>query len=75
MTKKLSYEIEKIIKPIFFENYKNNFLIPSKEELIQNPPSRSAKLRFATRNETNFTEAEELKIKFKHYLDLESIDV
>ena len=66
---------EKVIKPIFFESYKNNFLTPSKEELIQNPSSRSAKLRFAIRNESNFTEAEELKIKFKHYLDLEGINV
>ena len=34
-------------KNSFFEKYKNNFLTPSSEELIKNPASRSAKLRYA----------------------------
>jgi 16S rRNA (cytosine1402-N4)-methyltransferase len=57
---------------ILFENYKNRLLTPSKEEIKLNPPSRSAKLRFATRNDKNFIHSDEIKIKFKKYLDLES---
>ena len=60
---------------IFFDNYKNKLLKPSLSEIKINPPSRSAKLRFVTRNNLNFIEPELIKIKFKKYLDLESIDV
>ncbi len=60
---------------IFFENYKNVFFKPSEKEVIENPPSRSAKLRFVTRNNKNFNNPKEFRIKFKKYLDLESFDV
>ena len=59
---------------ILFDDYKNKFLIPSENEIIKNPPSRSAKLRFATRNKNSFLNPEDLKYKFKQYLDLEVIN-
>ena len=54
-----------------FEKYKNNILKPSNSEIIKNPPSRSAKLRYATRNKNKFFYPNELESKFKKYLDLE----
>ena len=55
-----------------FENYKNNILIPSNDEIEKNPPSRSAKFRYAIRNKDKFFFPEEVTIKFRKYLDLES---
>jgi len=47
-------------------------IIPNLEELKINPPSRSAKLRFATKigNECNF---EEFLKKFQHLIDIENL--
>ena len=59
----------------FFERYKNNFLIPSTEELIKNPASRSAKLREAVRTKQEFFYPEELKEKFKKYTDIENVSI
>jgi 16S rRNA (cytosine1402-N4)-methyltransferase len=55
-----------------FENYKNKILKPSNLEISKNPPSRSAKLRYAIRNKNKFIYPTELVNKFKIYLDLES---
>ena len=57
-----------------FESYKNNLIRPSDGEVEQNPPSRSAKLRFATRNSSNFKQPDDLERKFKKYIDLERIN-
>ena len=54
-----------------FETYKNKILKPTNMEIDQNPPSRSAKFRYAIRNKNQFNFPEELLIKFKRYLDLE----
>ena len=54
-----------------FENYKNKILKPSISETNKNPPSRSAKFRYAIRNKNEFIFPEELLLKFKKYLDLE----
>ena len=54
-----------------FETYKNKILKPTNMEIDQNPPSRSAKFRYAIRNKNQFIFPEELLIKFKRYLDLE----
>ncbi|MDC0472585.1 16S rRNA (cytosine(1402)-N(4))-methyltransferase RsmH [Pelagibacteraceae bacterium] len=59
---------------IFFESYRNKPMSPSKVEIEKNPPSRSAKLRFALRNKNIFKEPNELKNKFKKYLQLEGIN-
>ena len=60
---------------VLFRKYKNEFLKPSKDEIANNPPSRSAKLRFVIRSKEKFIYPELFKIKFKKYLDLESINV
>tara|TARA_Y100000816_G_scaffold292610_1_gene289073 strand:- start:6990 stop:8000 length:1011 start_codon:yes stop_codon:yes gene_type:complete len=58
-----------------FETYKNKIFKPSKYEIDQNKRSRSAKLRFAIRSSNTFYYPKELIVKFKKFLDLESINV
>lgn len=58
-----------------FEAYKNKILKPSAVEINKNYPSRSAKFRYAIRNDNKFIFPEELLIKFKKYLDLEKSHV
>ncbi len=58
-----------------FKEYKNKVLRPSKQEIERNNRSRSAKLRFAIRNNNKFEYPKELIMKFRKYLDLEAIDV
>tara|TARA_X000000368_G_scaffold237716_1_gene187739 strand:- start:765 stop:1778 length:1014 start_codon:yes stop_codon:yes gene_type:complete len=55
-----------------FKKYKNKIFKPSSAEINKNLPSRSAKLRYAIRSTNTFIYPEELVIKFKRYLDLES---
>ena len=55
-----------------FDKYKNKIFKPSNLEIIKNPPSRSAKLRYATRSKNKFIYPNELANKFKKYLDLEN---
>ena len=54
-----------------FENYKNKVITASENELKKNPRSRSAKLRYAVRNNNKFVDPEELKLKFKFLIELE----
>ena len=56
----------KIPKKNLFDNYKNKVLRPSKQEIVQNNRSRSAKLRFAIRSKDEFEYPEDLKKKFKN---------
>jgi 16S rRNA (cytosine1402-N4)-methyltransferase len=58
-----------------FDSYKNKIFKPSNAEINKNPPSRSAKLRFAIRNKDKFFYPKDLLSKFKKYLDLESSHV
>ncbi len=62
-------------KNILFDDYKNKVLKPTKEEIIKNNRSRSAKLRFATRSKNKFEYPKGFIKKFKRYLDLEAINV
>lgn len=62
-------------KKILFKNYKNKVIKPDPEEVQENNPSRSAKLRYAIRSNHDFTYPEDLKNKFLHYLELEKINV
>ena len=62
-------------KNSFFEKYKNNFLTPNTKELIKNPASRSAKLRYAVRTEQEFNHPKEFKEKFKRYTDIENVTI
>ena len=54
-----------------FDRYKNQIIKPTNFEIMKNPPSRSAKLRYAVRSSNSFIFPEKMKIKFKKYLDLE----
>ena len=58
-----------------FEKYRNKIITPSKKEIDQNNPSRSAKLRFAIRSKNKFIHPSDLFEKFRIYLDLEAINV
>jgi len=60
---------------ILFDDYKNKIIKPTKKEIEINFRSRSAKLRFAIRNKTQFEYPKGLIKKFKKYLDLEAINV
>ena len=66
--------VESNKKNSFFEKYKNHFLIPSPDELIKNPASRSAKLREAVRTKQEFIYPKEFKEKFQKYIDIENAD-
>ena len=70
-SKKINIYLKLIIRFSLFKNYKNKAYTATQEVKI-NPRSRSAKLRYAVRNENTFYDPKELKIKFKKYLDLES---
>ncbi len=63
------------IKISLFDKYKNKIFKPSNKEIIHNPPSRSAKLRYAIRSKNKFVYPDELVNKFKKYLDLEKSNV
>ena len=66
---------EKNKQDILFEEYRKNLLKPSEEEIKLNRPSRSAKLRFATRSTGEFINPINFINKFKKILDLESLNV
>lgn len=48
-------------------------MTPNKNEVIQNFRSRSAKLRYAIRNNNSFFHPKELKIKFNKYFKMEEV--
>mgnify|MGYP000852604820 FL=1 len=58
-----------------FEKYINKIIRPSKKEIELNKPSRSAKLRFATRSKNKFFYPTSLFQKFNKYLTVEEINV
>jgi len=58
-----------------FKNYDNKIIKPSKQEIDLNYSSRSAKLRFAIRNDNKFIIPKKLFEKFNKYLTLEAINV
>ena len=49
-------------------------LNPSKDEILKNSPSRSAKLRFGIRNDKKYFFPDELIKKFQNYLDIEKME-
>ena len=58
-----------------FENYVNKIIRPTKEEIRDNNPSRSAKLRFAVRSKNNFSYPNIFYQKFNKYLRIEAYNV
>ena len=60
---------------LLFEKYKNKIIRPNHKEIIENPASRSAKLRYAIRSDDVYFYPEDLKKKFSNYLELENENV
>jgi len=58
-----------------FESYNKKLFKPSKNEIIKNKPSRSAKLRFAIRSKKEFRHPSNLFQKFEKYLNIEAKNV
>jgi len=63
----------KINKSSLFSSISKKALIPSEKEILQNNKSRSAKLRFAVRNNSLFFHPEQFKRKFEGYFKLEEM--
>ena len=62
-------------KFFLFENYNKKVFKPSRNEIIKNKPSRSAKLRFAIRSKKGFSYPSNLFQKFEKYLNIEAKNV
>ena len=62
-------------KFFLFESYNKKVFKPSRNEIIKNKPSRSAKLRFAIRSKKEFSYPSNLFQKFEKYLNIEAINV
>ena len=58
-------------KSDLFELLSKKPLIPNKKEISQNTRSRSAKLRYAIRNNNSFFYPEEFKKNFENYFKIE----
>ena len=56
-----------------FKLKSNKPLTPSKKEIIENSNSRSAKLRFGTRNNSSFFYPVDFKNNFANYFEMEKI--
>jgi 16S rRNA (cytosine1402-N4)-methyltransferase len=65
-------EIVKKDKRLFNCPQKKPF-VASEKEILLNPPSRSAKLRYVIRNSNKFIFPKDLINKFQSYLDIEHI--
>ena len=63
------------IDDLGFVSVLSSLLNLDEAEIFKNPPSRSAKLRFAIRGKKKFVFPNNLIEKFKKYLDLEDINV
>ena len=62
-------------KSILFKIIKKKLSVPESSEIKKNTRSRSAKLRYAIRNESLFFYPEELEKKFFNYFKLESMKI
>ena len=67
------YLPEKEKKSILFNLPRKKPLLPDKDEITKNPPSRSAKLRYAFKVNENH-DFSDFKKKFKYLLDVENIN-
>ncbi len=65
--------LEKKENSDLFKLFSKKPLTPNKEEIFKNDRSRSAKLRYAVRNNNPFFNPEEFKKKFKHYFNIEEM--
>ena len=69
------YLPEKENKSNLFKKVCKKVLTPTSNELSENPRSRSAKLRYAIRNDNSFTDSEEFKKMFLNYFELEGTSI
>ena len=60
---------------ILFEKYRNKIITPTQKEIEKNSSSRSAKLRYITRDKSEFFYPEDFNKKFSKYLEIESRNV
>ena len=60
-------------KDILFKMGNKKPIIPSNEELIKNPPSRSAKLRFVVKEKDVFNFEKDILEKFNYLLEIENL--
>ena len=60
-------------KSNLFKTVCKKVLSASSNEINENPRSRSAKLRYAVRNNNSFINSEEFEKMFLNYLELESV--
>ena len=56
-----------------FKSISKKALFPTADEINENKSSRSAKLRYAVRNNNSFTNPEKFKNNFLKYFELESV--
>ncbi len=62
-------------KSNLFKTVCKKVLSPTSNEINENPRSRSAKLRYAVRNNNSFTNPEEFQKMFLNYFELESASI
>ena len=62
-------------KSSLFKLVSKKALLPTTDEINVNPRSRSAKIRYAVRNNNFFVDPEEFKNKFLNYLQLEGFTI
>ena len=67
------YEPELEKKKIFFKMPKKKPILPSHKEINENPPSRSAKLRYLVKQENIYEIESDLIEKFSHLLEIENL--
>jgi 16S rRNA (cytosine1402-N4)-methyltransferase len=60
-------------KKILFKMPKKKPIVPSKEELVSNPPSRSGKLRYLIKRENVFEIESDILEKFNYLLEIENL--
>ncbi len=65
------YLPEREIKNILFKLTDKKALLPDKSEVLKNPPSRSAKLRYAIKKSDFFNFDTDIEEKFKNFLEIE----
>jgi 16S rRNA (cytosine1402-N4)-methyltransferase len=69
------YLPQKENKSNLFKTVCKKVLSPTSNEINENPRSRSAKLRYAIRNDNSFTDPEEFKKMFLNYFELEGTSI
>ena len=64
----------KFLKVVYlFKSVIKKPIVPSDKEIIENPPSRSAKLRYVIKKEDFFDFETDILDKFKHLIDIENL--